>query len=135
MRDASRPLLAGVVAVMLVGCSTPRVSQLGAGLAPAKLNEAAQVVGIVSGAVGLGRAMASMAQLLAGAAVQSGGLTYALAGAAGGGAGAAAASASIQGVLKGLAVAGMAGTLTYRMGGVGPVNAGKEGELRAGVTG
>jgi len=103
-----------------------------------KLLEVAHVASIVTGAVGMTRALAATARLLAGAAVETGGLTLSLAGAgaAGSAAGAAATEASVQGILKGIAVATGAGALSSRMaGGMGPVNAGLDGELRAGITG
>ena len=101
-----------------------------------KLMEAAHVVSIITGAVGMTQALAATARLLAGAAVESGGLTLSLAGAAGSAAGAAATEASIQGILKGLAVTTAGGTLAFRTsGGVGPVNAGLNAELRVGFSG
>src|SRR5207244_6875985 len=53
----------------------------------AELMQAARVIAIVNGAIGTGKALAGIAQLLAGATVEAGGLSYALAGAGGGGAG------------------------------------------------
>ncbi len=107
----------------------------------AKLTQAAQVIAIVNGAAGTVKALAGLARLLAGATVEAGGLTYALAGAGagGGGAGAAAAAsastAGIQAILAGVAVtAAELSTLTYR-GGKSPNDLGKDGERRAGISG
>jgi len=101
----------------------------------AKLMETARVVGLVQGSAGMVRALAGIAQLLAGATVGGGELTYALAGAGSGAAvNAGAGAASIQGILKGLTVAMAAGSLSYR-GGMEPVEMGREGERRAGIGG
>ena len=102
----------------------------------AQLEEAAHVISIVTGAVGLGQALTMTARLLAGMAVEGGEVGFALAGGAAGRAGAMAAGASLQGVVRGLAIAAAAGTITFqKRGGAEPVNVGKEGERRVGISG
>ncbi|HYV44717.1 MAG TPA: putative toxin [Myxococcaceae bacterium] len=76
--------------------------------------------------------MAGLAQLLAGASIEAGGLSYAL---AGGGAAAAPAAAgtSVAGIQA--VVAGVAVTTAFLKGGKQPNDMGKEGEQRVGLTG
>jgi len=101
----------------------------------ARLMQAAKVIAVVNGAVGTAKAMAGLAQLLAGASVEAGGLSYALAGAGAGGAAAAPAVAgtSVAGIQA--VVAGVAVTTAFLRGGTGPNDAGKDGERRVGLTG
>jgi hypothetical protein len=72
---------------------------------------------------------------LAGATVEAGGLSYALAGAGAGGAAAAPAIAgtSVAGIQA--VVAGVAVTTAFLRGGRGPNDVGKDGERRVGLTG
>jgi hypothetical protein len=101
----------------------------------AQLMQAAKVIAVVNGAVGTAKAMAGLAQLLAGASVEAGGLSYALAGAGAGGAAAAPAVAgtSVAGIQA--VVAGVAVTTAFLRGGRGPNDVGKDGERRVGLTG
>jgi restriction endonuclease fold toxin 7 of polymorphic toxin system len=125
-----------------VGATTSYIDSYCRGIQDgAKLMQVAEVIAIVNVATGTVKALAGMARLLAGATVEAGGLTYALAGAGagGGGAGAAAAAgastAGIQAVLAGVAVTTAAlGTVSYR-GGKQPNDVGKDGEHRAGFSG
>jgi len=101
----------------------------------AQLMQAAKVVAVVNGAAGTAKAMAGLAQLLAGASVEAGGLSYALAGTGAGGAAAAPAVAgtSVAGIQA--VVAGVAVTTAFLRGGRGPNDVGKDGERRVGLTG
>jgi hypothetical protein len=101
----------------------------------AQLMQAAKVIAVVNGAAGTAKAMAGLAQLLAGASVEAGGLSYALAGAGAGGAAAAPAVAgtSVAGIQA--VVAGVAVTTAFLRGGKGPNDVGKDGERRVGLTG
>jgi hypothetical protein len=101
----------------------------------AQLMQAAKVIAVVNGAVGAAKAMAGLAQLLAGATVEAGGFSYALASASAGGAAAAPAVAgtSVAGIQA--VVAGVAVTTAFLRGGKGPNDVGKDGERRVGLTG
>jgi hypothetical protein len=100
-----------------------------------QLMKAAKVIAVVNGAAGTAKAMAGLAQLLAGASVEAGGLSYALAGAGAGGAAAAPAVAgtSVAGIQA--VVAGVAVTTAFLRGGRAPNDVGKDGERRVGLTG
>jgi restriction endonuclease fold toxin 7 of polymorphic toxin system len=101
----------------------------------AQLMQAAKVLAVVNGAVGTAKAMAGLAQLMAGAAVEAGGFSYALAGAGAEGAVAAPAVAgtSVAGIQA--VVAGVAVTTALLKGGRAPNDVGREGERRVSLTG